>query len=120
MNFTQAWGLDDGQSMVAELERILESAEEGASQWTMADVSGVRIIVADLNVYESVICSETTFPTLRVVDAIRASMSIPVMYRPFKCPINGHTWVGRWIACGLSLGMFTNERGARRGAGVCL
>jgi hypothetical protein len=93
VNFTDTWGLDDGHSMVAEIERILELAKPGGSQLTMSDVSGVRIIVADLNVYETVICSEATFPTLRVVDAIRASMSLPVLYRPFRCPINGHIWV---------------------------
>lgn len=93
VNFTTAWGLDDGHSMVSELERIFEEAHPGASQWTLADVSGVRIIVADLNAYETVVCSETTFPTLRIVDAVRASMSLPVMYRPFLCPVNGHIWV---------------------------
>lgn len=93
VNFTSAWGLDDGQSMSTEIERILELATPGASQWTMADVSGVRIVVADLNLHETVVCSETTFPSLRVADAIRASMSLPVLYRPFQCPANGHTWV---------------------------
>ena len=93
VNFTNTWGLDDGHSMVSEIERILELAQKGASQWTLADVSGVHIVVADLNVYETVVCSQATFPTLRVVDAIRASMSLPVMYRPFQCPVNGHIWV---------------------------
>lgn len=93
MNFTSAWGLDDGHSMVSEIERILELAHEGASKWTLADVSGVHIVVADLNIYETVVCSNATFPTLRIVDAVRASMSLPVMYRPFQCPVNGHIWV---------------------------
>lgn len=93
VNFTSVWGLDDGHSMVLEIERILELAKPGASQWTMSDVSGVHIVVADLNIYETVICSRDTFPTLRIVDAIRASMSLPVLYRPFQCPVNGHTWV---------------------------
>jgi NTE family protein len=93
VNFTDTWGLDDGYSMVAEIERILELAKPGGSQMTMSDVSGVRIVVADLNAYETVVCSDATFPTLRIADAIRASMSLPVLYRPFRCPINGHIWV---------------------------
>jgi predicted acylesterase/phospholipase RssA len=93
VNFTSVWGLDDGHSMVGEIERILELAKKGASQWTLADVSGLHIVVADLNLYETVVCSQATFPTLRLVDAIRASMSLPVMYRPFRCPVNGHIWV---------------------------
>ncbi len=93
VSFTTAWGLDDGYSMVAEIERILELAERGASTKTLADVSGVHIVVADLNLYETVVCSQANFPTLRIADAIRASMSLPVLYRPFKCPVNGHIWV---------------------------
>ncbi len=93
VNFTSAWGLDDGLGMTAEIERILEIAHPGASQWTFADASGIHIVVADLNVYQTVVCSSTTFPTLRLVDAVRASMSLPVFYRPFRCPTNGHIWV---------------------------
>ncbi len=93
VNFTSVWGLDDGHSMVSEIERVLELARPGGSQLTLGDVSGVHIVVADLNVYETVVCSRNTFPTLRIVDAIRASMSLPVLYRPFQSPINGHTWV---------------------------
>ncbi len=93
VNFTSVWGLDDGHSMVTEIERILELAKPGGSQLTLGDVSGVHIVVADLNVFETVVCSRNTFPTLRLVDAIRASMSLPVLYRPFQCPVNGHTWV---------------------------
>ncbi len=93
VNFTTAWGLDDGHGMTAEIERILELAQPGASQWTLADAAGVHIVVADLNVYQTVVCSNTTFPTLRLADVVRASMSLPVFYRPFRCPTNGHIWV---------------------------
>jgi predicted acylesterase/phospholipase RssA len=93
VNFTDVWGLDDGHGMVTELERLLELAQPGASSYTLADVSGVRIPVADLNLFETVVCSAESFPTLRLVDALRASMSLPMFYVPFRCPINGHIWV---------------------------
>jgi predicted acylesterase/phospholipase RssA len=99
VNFTTAWGLDDGHSMVTEIERILDLAVAGGSQKTLADVSGLRIVVADLNVYETVVCDNATFPQLRVVDAIRASMSLPVLYRPFQAP-NGNIWVDGGLRAG--------------------
>jgi predicted acylesterase/phospholipase RssA len=99
VNFTTAWGLDDGHGMVAEIERILELATEGGSQKTLADVLGLRIVVADLNVYETVVCSAANFPKLRVVDAIRASMSLPVLYRPFQAP-NGNLWIDGGLRAG--------------------
>ncbi len=99
VNFTSAWGMDDGISMVTEIERILELAAPGGSKKTLGDVSGLRIVVADLNVYETIVCSKTSFPSLRVVDAIRASMSLPVMYRPFRAP-NGNLWVDGGLRAG--------------------
>jgi predicted acylesterase/phospholipase RssA len=99
VNFTSAWGLDDGHSMVTEIERILDLAVESGSQKTMGDVLGLRIVVADLNVYETVVCSAATFPRLRIVDAIRASMSLPVLYRPFQAP-NGNIWVDGGLRAG--------------------
>jgi predicted acylesterase/phospholipase RssA len=93
VNFTSAWGIDDGYALVSEIERILDMLEPGASRKTMAEISGLRIVVGDLNIYETVVCSDTTFPQLRVVDALRASMSLPIFYRPFRCPINSHIWV---------------------------
>jgi predicted acylesterase/phospholipase RssA len=88
-----SWGLDDGHSLTKEVELLLESVKSGASKLTMADIPGLNIVVADLNIHETVVCSAATFPTLRVVDAIRASMSLPFFYRPFRCPVNGHIWV---------------------------
>ena len=93
VNFTSAWGIDDGYAMVAEIERVLELAAVGASTWTLANVSGLRIIVGDLNIYETVVCSAQNFPELRIADALRASMSLPFFYRPFRCPTNSHIWI---------------------------
>ena len=93
MHLTSAWGMDDGFALVQQLEALLESYKAGASQITFSEVPGLHIPVADLNEYKTVVCSAETFPTLRVVDAIRASMSLPLFYRPFKSPVNGHIWV---------------------------
>jgi len=92
-SITSTWGLDDGSSLVREIERIFEQIEPGTKQKTMGDVPELNIVVSDLNLRQTVVCNSTNFPTLRVVDAIRASMCLPIFFRPFINPVNGHYWV---------------------------
>jgi predicted acylesterase/phospholipase RssA len=93
VQLTSSWGLDDGISLIKEVARLMESAKPGSSNYTMSDIKGLNIVVADLNLHQTVVISSDNFPTLKVVDAIRASMSLPIFYKPFKCPLNGHYWV---------------------------
>jgi predicted acylesterase/phospholipase RssA len=93
VELTTTWGLDDGASMSRELMRIFEIAKPGSSQYCMRDVVGLHVVVADLNLHQTVVISSETFPSLRIVDAVRASMSLPIFYRPYKNPVNGNLWV---------------------------
>ncbi len=110
VNFTSTWGLDDGHSMVEEITRVLELACTGASSLTLSDVSGLHIVVADLNIYETVVCSAKTFPTLRIVDALRASMSLPFFYKPFRCPVNQHLWIDGGLRAAFPWNMLSEEQ----------
>lgn len=87
------WGLDDGASLTAELSRLLEATQIGGSRLLMRDLSGLYVVVSDLHAHETVVVSAANYPDLRIVDVIRASMSLPIFFRPFVCPINGHIWV---------------------------
>ena len=87
------WGLDDGKSLVKELERLFNSVEEGSHRKCMSDISGLNIVCADLTIHETIVCNSKTFPNLRIVDAVRASMSLPLLFRPFVHPESGHYWV---------------------------
>jgi predicted acylesterase/phospholipase RssA len=109
VNFTSTWGLDDGHSMTEELTRVLELAQTGASSMTLSDISGLHIVVADLNIYETVVCSAKTFPTLKVVDALRASMSLPFFYRPVRSPVNGHLWIDGGLRAAFPWNMVPRE-----------
>ena len=88
-----SWGLDDGSSLMREIERIFELITPGAQFYTLADIPELNIVISDLSIRETVVCNATNFPTLRVVEAIRASMSLPIFFRPYINPINGHYWV---------------------------
>ena len=93
LTINSSWGLDDGKSLVSEIERMFESMEVGSKTKRMGDVPGLNIIVSDLNIHTTIVCNKETFPNLRVVDAIRASMSLPIYFRPFVNPENGHYWI---------------------------
>ena len=88
-----SWGLDDGRSLVNELERVFDTVATGSRAKCMKDISGLNIIVSDLTEHRTIVCNSNTFPDLRVIDAIRASMSLPIYFRPYVNPVNGHIWV---------------------------
>ena len=92
-NINKTWGLDDGASLTEEIERLFELMEPGSKTKTLADISGLNIVVADLNTHDTVVCNSESYPSLRVVDAIRASMSLPMLFRPYKHAETGHYWV---------------------------
>lgn len=88
-----SWGLDDGQSLIQEIEYIFESIGKGNKDKLLSDMPELNIVVSDVTIRETVVCNSQTFPSLRVVDALRASMSLPVFFRPFRHPETGHLWV---------------------------
>jgi NTE family protein len=88
-----SWGLDNGDSLIGEIERLFEIIKPGGKHLLLKDISGLNIVVSDMTIHDTVVCNSNTFPDLRVVDAVRASMSLPVFFKPFICPINGHCWV---------------------------
>jgi len=89
----KVWGLDSGTSLVDEVERILELIKPGAKEFKMSDIPGLTIVISNLSTHNIVLCSAATYPSLRVVDAIRASMSLPLFFRPYVHEETGHIWV---------------------------
>jgi predicted acylesterase/phospholipase RssA len=88
-NFTSAWGINSGNSYMELLSRFIETWEPGASQWTFADLArerpGVFLGLGALNVsaqrYD--VLSVDTAPSMRIMDAVRASTSIPLFFTPW-------------------------------------
>lgn len=87
------WGLDNAESLTNEIERLFELIQPGNKNLLLKDISGLNIVVSDMTIHETVVCNSNTFPDLRIVDAVRASMSLPIFFKPYICPINGHCWV---------------------------
>jgi len=87
------WGLDNGDSLIGEIERILELVKPGSSEYVMSDIPSLTAIISNLSTHEIILCSAKTHPNLRVIDAIRASMSLPLFFRPYIHKETGHIWV---------------------------
>ena len=90
VSFGEKWGLDSGVAFTAHMKELLENVKPGASHYTLQEVPGLHIVSADLTDTKMVILDGTTFPTLKLVDALRASTAIPFFYTPFRNPINNH------------------------------
>lgn len=93
VNITNTWGLDDGKSLINQIELLFESIESGSKSKCMRDLSGLHIVVSDLNDRESIVLNSTNYPDLRIVEAVRASMTLPIFLKPYIYKENGHIWV---------------------------
>ncbi len=117
VNLTTTWGMDDGTSMMAEVERIMESVRSGSSKHTMSDIPGLHIFAADMNDHAIVdLCAEKT-PTILVRDALRASMSLPIMYTPVVDKRTGHYLIDGGIATNFPWNQLRNDEEKRESLG---
>jgi NTE family protein len=107
VQFMDVWGLDDAEALQQELEKALESLHAGAAAWTLADVPALTVCVADLTDHVTLKVSAATHPTLRIVDAVRASMCFPIFYRPFRHALDGHVWVDGGLCANFMWNEFT-------------
>jgi len=92
VNFTTHWGLNDGTALMAYIGRLIETWMPGAAEWTFADIvkfcGGRRLTVTATNVGH---CTATSFsvertPNMRVIDALRASIAVPILFTPWIAP----------------------------------
>jgi predicted acylesterase/phospholipase RssA len=109
LNINKSWGLDNGHSLIEEVERILELAKPGSSSYLMSDIPGLTIIIANLSTHEVILCSAKTHPSLRVVDAIRASMSLPIFFRPYIHQETGHVWIDGAVGANFPWGLLPTD-----------
>ena len=99
MSFGTKWGLDSGDAFLKHIKAVMEEIKPGSSHYTMQEVPGLHITASDLTDTKPVIIDSLSYPTMKVVDALRASTSIPFFYVPFRNPVNGHLLVDGAIAC---------------------
>ena len=93
LGIQSSWGLDDGKSLTQEIENMFESIGPGTKNKVLSDIPSLNIVVSDISIRETIICNSKTHPSLRIVDALRASMSLPIFFKPYRHVESGHFWV---------------------------
>lgn len=92
LNIMNTWAMDNGAAMLNGIERLMEAASPGSSSKSLRDYPGLHTVIADLTLGITVVVSAENFPDLRVAEAVRASMTLPIFIRPYISP-QGHIWV---------------------------
>lgn len=120
VSFGEKWGLDSGNAFTKHMKELLEAAKPGSSQYTLQELPGLHITAADLTDTKIVILDSTSFPTLKVIDALRASTSIPFFYTPFRNPINNHLYVDGAIGTNFPWALLPSDDDRRQALGFNL
>ena len=91
-NYTTAMGFTDGSLLIEYIARFANTWEPGSGDWTFADMKrerpNVTLTIIATNVSRGTLAhfnAELT-PTMRIIDAIRASSAIPFFYTPWLSP----------------------------------
>lgn len=93
LSMNKTWGLDNGVSLMKEVERILDTIHPNSKDLCMCDIPNVTMIIANVSNHTLIQCSAANYPSLPVIDAIRATMSLPLFFRPYIHKDSGHIWV---------------------------
>ena len=89
-SFLERWGLNDGLALMEYFGSVVDTWEPGFSTWTFADLAvrrpGVKLTLIATNVTGMRLqrFSAETTPHVRVVEAMRASSSIPLYFVPWQ------------------------------------
>jgi NTE family protein len=95
MEFTNRWGLNDGSALMEYIARIMDTWTPGSSVWTFAEMqrvcdSELYIHATNVSLGRGTIFSAELTPTMRILDAVRASIAIPIFFTPWQQPGTGH------------------------------
>jgi NTE family protein len=120
LNIANTWGLDNGKSLSAEIGRVLDELVVGSSSYTLSDVPSLSVIVSDLNRRETLILNGSTHPAVRIVDAVRASMGLPMFYCPYKDPESGGLWIDGALRANFAWNHLPSDAARRESLGFCI
>jgi predicted acylesterase/phospholipase RssA len=117
LEFPERFGIDDGSAFVKFLESIFRVALKLDPKITLGDFAalkrpgqiGFRCWATDLNTTGIREFSSLKTPSVRVIDALRASMALPFYFTPHLDPITGHMLTDGGVQGGLPLHHLTDE-----------
>jgi predicted acylesterase/phospholipase RssA len=112
LGFPETFGFDDGSKFVNLLEIIFRTILKLDANMTFADMkSGIvfRCWATDLTTRSLREFSQKETPTVRIIDALRASTAIPVYFTPHMDPITGNMLSDGGIQGNLPLHNLTDD-----------
>ena len=110
LNMMSSWGMDNGDGLIRNLTMLLNACADKGAEKKLRDIPSLNICVADLTTHDTVVCNSTSFPDLRIVDALRATMSLPILLRPFRAP-NGHLWIDGGVRANFPFHLVPDQHG---------
>jgi hypothetical protein len=97
MSIGETFGLDKGFALRKMIVQLLESIRKGSSQWTLKEfreTTGMDVHFFISNITKSIpfYASASSHPNLFVLDAVYATMAIPLYFCPYKDLVTGDYW----------------------------
>lgn len=113
LGFPETFGIDDGSHLIKFLESIMRIAMKMDPASTFDTIKRNKIQfrcwATDLNTLTIREFSSEKTPSVRIVDALYASMAIPFYFTPPRDPINGHLLSDGGIQGSLPLHHLTDD-----------
>lgn len=85
--FPTTWGITNGAELQQFMCALIDTWQPGCSAWTFSDLTretgaGVTFIATNVSRRCQAVFNVKNTPTMRIMDAIRASMAIPLVFTP--------------------------------------
>ena len=90
--FPTRWGIIDGSALLQFMCKLIDTWHPGCSVWTFADMArempdvGLTFIATNVSQARQELLDVAHTPEMRVMDALRASMAIPLFFTPSWLP----------------------------------
>lgn len=88
-NYFDTWGINSGILLMEYMGKFVDTWEPGLSRWTFADLAAkypdttLTVIATNISRGAQAVFSTRQTPDMRIMDALRASMSIPLFFTPW-------------------------------------
>ena len=88
-DYLNSWGINSGARVVEFFGRFADTWEPGSSSWTFADIAqkrpGISLNITATNITRGglTVFNATKTPTVRIIDAVRASCAVPGFFTPW-------------------------------------
>jgi len=115
LSYFETFGIDTGENLKRFLQSFLRiktySPTLTFQEWAQLNPSGIqlRILATDLNRIEPKEFSLAKTPTVPIVDALRASMSLPFFFMPVHDTETGHLLADGGVLSNFPMNLLTEE-----------